>query len=432
MAAQSFEELGLSEWLAGACRQLGMRSPTAVQAACIPAVLAGRDVVGAAETGSGKTAAFALPILQRLGQDPYGVFALFRALGAAMRLRDAVVVGGMDLTRQALQLAQRPHVVIATPGRLRDLLENHPDMVPTFAHTRFLVLDEADRLLEPGFESELRLILQSLPPKRQTLLFSATMTFNLRALQDLSLGKSAYKFEVKKGFHTVQQLRQEYLFIPANVKEVYLAHIMGLLEDMAVRSVIVFASTCRSAHLLGLLLEELGITSISLHSLKTQGRRLAALDRFKSGLVPILIATDVASRGLDIPTVDLVINYDIPRYARDYVHRVGRTARAGRGGLAISLITQFDVELAHQIEGVLHKRLEEHELNEDLVLKGITKVFKAKRVALLKMAESGFDDLVKARKDAKLLALKRKGVALGLVKRVHRNKAPHNMLTTEA
>lgn len=400
-AASGFRQLGLSEWLDRVCAGLGMTTPTQVQRGTIPAVLAGRNVIGVAHTGSGKTAAFALPILQKLARDPYGVFALvltptrelafqladqFRALGAGMSLKDCVVVGGLDMQQQAKELSRRPHVVIATPGRLRALLELDAQLARGFARARFLVLDEADRLLEPSFEAELAAVLGTLPEERQTLLFSATMTKTLVELQK-ELLQDAYHFQAYEGLQTAKKLRQEYLFIPAKVKEVYLAFLLEQLEGLKCRSAIIFTGTCKGCHLLSVLLEELGIAAAALHSHKPQRARLAALDRFKGGGVPILLATDVASRGLDIPTVDLVINYDLPMLARDYVHRVGRTARAGRGGWSLSFVTQYDIELVQEIEGLVGQQLEKYEPEEAEVLKGITKVYSAKRAAALRVAE---------------------------------------------
>lgn len=420
----SFQGLGLTDWLVRSCKELGMKRPTPVQQGCVPQILAGKDVFGLAQTGSGKTAAFALPILQKLAENPYGVFALvltptrelafqicdqFKALGAEINLRTAVVVGGMDMTTQAKALMQRPHVVIATPGRLRDHLMNDPGIPAVFARSKFLVLDEADRLMDVGFESELRAVFEGMPSNRQTLLFSATMTSNLKALHDVSLDK-AFFYQAYEGFKTVEALQQQYILTPANVKDVYLMHIMSTLEERKIRSVIIFASSCRTCHILSLMMAELEVDTTALHSMKTQQQRLASLSRFKSGQVPILIATDVASRGLDIPTVDLVVNYDIPRFTRDYVHRVGRTARAGRGGSAVSLITQYDVELVHDIEELLGKKLEEYEVDEDKVLKTITKIYKAKRVAMLKIVDSGFEEKVKTRKDQKVKSLVEKGL----------------------
>lgn len=401
-----------------------MKRPTPVQAHCIPKILAGHDVLGLAQTGSGKTAAFALPILHRLAQDPYGIFALvvtptrelayqlaeqFRALGSCLHLRCAVVVGGMDMLTQAKTLMGRPHVVIATPGRVKVLLEENPDIPAVFSRTKFLVLDEADRVLDVGFEEELRAVFQCLPKQRQTLLFSATMTSNLEMLLELSANK-AYFYEAYEGFKTVDTLKQQYVFIPKNVKEVYLVHLLSKMEDMGIRSAMIFVSTCRTCHLLSLLLEELDQEAAALHSFKSQSLRLSAVHRFKSGQASVLVATDVASRGLDIPTVDLVINYDIPRYPRDYVHRVGRTARAGRGGLAVSFVTENDVDLIHEIEAVIGKQLEEFECKEKDVLSDITRIYKAKRVATMKMMDDGFEEKAKGRKEQKMKNLAEKGL----------------------
>ncbi|CBI24175.3 hypothetical protein VitviT2T_030732 [Vitis vinifera] len=435
--SSTFADLGLAEWAVQACKELGMRRPTPVQHHCIPRILAGDDVLGLAQTGSGKTAAFALPILHRLAEDPFGVFALvvtptrelayqlaeqFRALGSCLHLRCAVVVGGMDMINQAQTLMQRPHVVIATPGRVKVLLEQNPDIPAVFARTKFLVLDEADRVLDVGFEEELRVVFQCLPKNRQTLLFSATMTSDLQTLLELSSNK-AYFYEAYEGFKTVESLKQQYIFVPKNVKDVYLLHILSKMEEMGIRSAIIFVSTCRSCHLLSLLLEELDLEVAALHSFKSQSLRLAAVHRFKSGQVPILLATDVASRGLDIPTVDLVVNYDIPRYPRDYVHRVGRTARAGRGGLSLSIVTQNDVDLIHEIEAVLGKQLDKFDCKEKEVLDNITKVYKARRVATMKMMDDGFEEKAKARKAQKLKTLAEKGLLKKKTRKRKREKA---------
>ncbi|KAK2972040.1 hypothetical protein RJ640_005060 [Escallonia rubra] len=419
----SFSQLGLSEWAAHTCKELGMKTPTPVQHHCIPRILAGQDVLGLAQTGSGKTAAFALPILHRLAEHPYGVFALvitptrelafqlsdqFRALGSCLNLRCEVVVGGMNMLNQAQTLMMRPHVVVATPGRIKALIEDNPDISAVFSKTKFLVLDEADRVLDVGFEDELRVVFQCLPKKRQTLLFSATMTSDLETLLELSANK-AYFYEAYEGFSTVATLTQQYVLIPKSVKDVYLLHLLSKMEDKGRRSAIIFVSTCRSCHQLSLLLEELDMEAAALHSFKSQSLRLAALHRFKSGQVPVLLATDVASRGLDIPTVDLVINYDIPRYPRDYVHRVGRTARAGRSGVSMSLVTENDVALIHAIEADVGKNLDEIKYNEKEVLANITEVYKARRVVKMKMMDDGFEEKEKARKAQKLRTLAEKG-----------------------
>ncbi|CAH2037388.1 unnamed protein product [Thlaspi arvense] len=423
-SAANFEELGLAEWAIETCKELGMRKPTPVQTHCVPKILAGRDVLGLAQTGSGKTAAFALPILHRLAEDPYGVFALvvtptrelafqlaeqFKALGSCLNLRCSVIVGGMDMLTQTRSLVSRPHVVITTPGRIKVLLENNPDIPPVFSRTKFLVLDEADRVLDVGFQDELQAIFKCLPKSRQTLLFSATMTSNLQTLLEHSSNK-AYFYEAYEGLKTVDTLTQQYIFLDKDAKELYLVHILSQMEDKGIRSAMIFVSTCRTCQRLSLMLDELEVENAALHSLNSQSLRLSALGKFKSGKVPILLATDVASRGLDIPTVDLVINYDIPRYPSDYVHRVGRTARAGRGGLAVSIITETDVNLIHEIEAEVGKQMELYNYKEITDSLEVTKVSKAKRVAMMKMLDDGFEDKVKDRRKQKRKTLADKGM----------------------
>lgn len=417
-APATFADLGLSQWLVDACEALGMRRPTAVQRRCIPRALAGADVLGIAETGSGKTAAFALPILHRLGEDPYGVAALalaptrelaaqlaeqFRALGAPLGLRCLAAIGGFDSLAQAKGLSRRPHVVVATPGRIATLVKNDPDLAKVFSRTKFLVLDEADRVLDVNFEEELRVIFGCLPKKRQTFLFSATMSDNLRSLLELS-GNKSYFFEAYEGFKTVETLKQQYIHVPPQGKELHLWHLLSVMKGKTedpIRSAIVFVSTCKDCQYLDLLLEELGYPAVALNSHKSQAQRLSALNRFKSGQVPVLLATDVGSRGLDIQTVDLVINYDMPMSPRDYIHRVGRTARASRGGLAISFVTQKDICLLHEIEDVVEKQLEAYECSDKEVTKDITKVFKAIRLSKMRRRDEGHDEKVEARKEQK-------------------------------
>ncbi|KAK7271331.1 hypothetical protein RJT34_27133 [Clitoria ternatea] len=434
--ADTFADLGLAEWVGKTCKELGIRKPRRVQSQCIPRVLEGRHVLGIDETGSGKTAAFALPILHRLAEHPFGVFALvvtptrelafqlaeqFRALGSSLHLRIAVVVGGMDMLKQTKELVARPHLVIATPGRIHLLLRDNPDIAPVFSRTKFLVLDEADRVLDVGFQEELKFIFQCLPEKRQNLFFSATTTNNLQKLRERYQDK-LYVYEAYEGFKTVETLAQQAIFIPKKVKDVYLLHILSKMEDMGIRSAIIFISTCRDCHRLSLMLEVLDQEAAALYSFKSQAQRLEALNHFKSGKVSILLATDVASRGLDIPTVDLVINYDVPRFPRDYIHRVGRTARAGRGGLALSLVTQNDVDLIREIEVLIERQLEMVEYKENEVLSHMKKVFSAKNVAEMKMIDDGFEEKAKERKKQKLKMLAEKGLLKKRSKKRKRNK----------
>ncbi|KAG8594856.1 hypothetical protein GDO81_001343 [Engystomops pustulosus] len=385
-----FMKLGLSRWLIEQCMQMGIRKPSPVQENCIPPILEGRDCMGCAKTGSGKTAAFVLPILQKLSEDPYGIFCLvltptrelayqiaeqFRVLGKPLGLKDCIIVGGMDMVSQALELSKKPHVVIATPGRLAD----HIRSSNTFSMKRikFLVMDEADRLLEQGctdFTEELQVILGAIPAKRQTLLFSATLTDTLQELKSVAMNKPFF-WESTSEVKTVEQLDQKYLLVPEKVKDAYLVHLIQKFQDEHEDwSIIIFTSTCKDCQILNMMLRRFNFPSIALHSMMKQKERFAALGRFKSSFYKILIATDLASRGLDIPTVQVVINHNTPGLPKIYIHRVGRTARAGRSGLAITLVTQYDIHLVHSIEEQIKMKLIEYAVKESEVLNILTQV----------------------------------------------------------
>ncbi|KAJ1419940.1 P-loop containing nucleoside triphosphate hydrolase [Sesbania bispinosa] len=273
----------------------------------------------------------------------------------------------------------------------------------------FVVLDEADQVLDVDFQEELKFIFQCLPENRQNLFFSATTTNNLQKLRERYQDK-LYVYEAYEGLKTVETLKQQVIFIPKKVKDVYLMHILSKMEEMGIRSAIVFTNTRRDCHRLSLMLEVLDQEAAALYSYKTQVQRLEALNQFKSGKVSVLLTTDVACRGLDIPTVDLVINYDVPSIPRNYIHRVGRTARAGRGGLALSLVTQNDVDLIHEIETLIKRQLEMIEYKENEVLSLMKKVFSAKNVAEMKMMDDGFEEKENKRKKQKLEMLAEKGL----------------------
>jgi ATP-dependent RNA helicase DDX47/RRP3 len=391
---------------------LNYREPTSIQREAIPAALAGKDIVGLAQTGSGKTAAFALPILQFLLEDPRPFFAIvlsptrelafqiseqFLALGSEIGVRVATLVGGMDMVSQAVALAKRPHVLVGTPGRVVDHLTATKGF--TLKHVRVLVLDEADRLLNMDFEEELDQILAALPHgdsdpansgvfARKTYLFSATMTSQVAKLQRASLRpKETVRVEVSTKYSTVDTLVQHYLFIPDKYKDCYLTY---LIEELVGRhSCIVFTDTQSSAQRLALMLRNLGYGAVCIHGGLSQPNRLSALNQFKSGEKPILVATDVASRGLDIPLVDYVINYDIPPHGKDYIHRVGRTARAGRTGRAVNLVSQYDVELFQKVEKLIGRRLETlPDIKQEHVLLLLDRVSEAARLAVQEMREA--------------------------------------------
>merc|ERR1719445_997236 len=393
---KTFAELGLVDVLCEACEKVGWKKPSKIQAEAIPVALTGNDVIGLAETGSGKTGSFVLPILQALLETPQRLFACIltptrelafqiseqiEALGVSIGVKCATIVGGMDMVSQAIVLAKRPHIIVATPGRLVDHLENTKGF--NLKQLKFLVMDEADRILNQDFEVELNKILRCIPTDRRTMLFSATMTKKVAKLQRASL-KDPVKVEVSGSYQTVEKLLQYYLFIPQKFKEIYLVHI---LNELAGNSFMIFCSTCSATLRLSLMLRSLGFTAIPLNGQMNQNKRLASLNKFKSKSRSVLLATDVASRGLDIPHVDCVINYDIPTHSKDYIHGVGRTARAGRSGKSITFVTQYDVELFQRIETLLGYKLELYPTETDDVLCLIERISEALRLAKTEMKE---------------------------------------------
>lgn len=398
LTQSSFAELGVCSTLVEACTTLGWTSATKIQASVLPEALAGNDIIGLAETGSGKTGAFCLPILQGLLQAgsrsttaliltptrelAFQIHQVVGGLGTAMGATSACVVGGVDRTSQAMALARLPHIVIATPGRLIDHLTDTKGF--HLRGVRYLVLDEADRMLSMDFEEELHQILDQLPEERQTMLFSATMTSAVAKLQRASLKKSAVKVEVSTKFQTPSQLQQYYLFLPAKYKDCYLTY---LVNEHAGQSMLVFAATCNNVQRLALMLRNLGFDAVCLHGQMSQAKRLGALQKFRSGARSILICTDVASRGLDLPNVDLVINFDLPGHGKEYIHRVGRTARAGKAGKALAMVTQYDVEVYQRLEALLGKKLPEYRTEEETVLVLLERVSDAQRLATRELKE---------------------------------------------
>ncbi|KAI5614678.1 putative ATP-dependent RNA helicase DDX49, partial [Silurus asotus] len=404
----TFESLGLSEWLVVQCRQMGIARPTPVQEHCMPAILEGRDCLGCAKTGSGKTAAFVLPVLQKLSEDPYGIFCLvltptrelayqiaeqFRALGKPLGLRDCIIVGGMDMVTQGLELSKKPHVVVATPGRLADHIRSSDTF--DMKRLRFLILDEADRLLEQGctdFTKDLEVILSAVPAKRQTLLFSATLTDTLQELKSVAMNKPFY-WEHKSEVRTVEELDQRYILTPEKVKDAYLVSLIQKFQDEHDDwSIMIFTNTCKHCQILTMMLREFKFPAISLHSMMKQKQRFANLAKFKSNIYKILIATDVAARGLDIPTVQVVINHNTPGLPKIYIHRVGRTARAGRNGVSITLVTQYDIHLVNAIEEQIQTKLKEYPIQEKEVLKILTQVNVTRRQCEIKLEATDFDE----------------------------------------
>ncbi|MCD2516393.1 DEAD/DEAH box helicase [Massilia sp. G4R7] len=367
----TFASLGLIDQIVQTLVSLDYTTPTAVQEQAIPAVLAGKDVMAAAQTGTGKTAGFALPILQRLVKktskvSPNSARALvlvptrelaeqvhesFKAYGAGLPLRTMVAYGGVSINPQMMNLRKGVDVLVATPGRLLDL---HRQNAVTFNEVQTLVLDEADRMLDLGFSKELDQVFAALPKKRQTLLFSATFSDQIRAMANRLL-REPVRIEATPRNTTASAIKQ--WLVPVDKKrksELFLY----LLKKHDWPQVLAFARTRKGVDELVGLLEAKRIAADAIHGDKPQPARLRALERFKAGEVKVLVATDVAARGLDISDLPVVVNVDLPIVAEDYVHRSGRTGRAGASGEAVSLVCADEVEQLAAIEALTRQTLE--------------------------------------------------------------------------
>ncbi|KAK6459961.1 ATP-dependent RNA helicase DBP8 [Scheffersomyces coipomensis] len=410
----SFQALGVAKWLDEALAAMKINNPTAIQSACIPKILKGHDCIGGAKTGSGKTIAFGLPMLSQWSEDPFGIFGLvltptrelalqiaeqFAALGSAMNIRVSVIVGGEDFVQQAINLKNKPHFVIATPGRLADhILNSGEETIEGLKRIKYLVLDEADRLLSNSFGSDLERCFSALPSSdaRQTLLFTATVTDAVRALKDKPTPKNKppvfiHEVENIDNIAIPSTLALKYVFVPSYVKEAYLNSILSLPSFKDSTSII-FVNRTYQAEVLRRMLRKLDFRVASLHSEMPQSERTNSLHRFKAGAAKVLIATDVASRGLDIPTVELVINFDIPADPDDFIHRVGRTARAGRKGTSISIIAEKDIDRIKSIEERINTEMTLiEEIDDDKVIKdSLTASSVAKRESLMEMDKQNF------------------------------------------
>ncbi|KAK0711520.1 P-loop containing nucleoside triphosphate hydrolase protein [Lasiosphaeris hirsuta] len=413
----TFGSLDVQPWLVQALANMAIKRPTSIQKASIPEIIKGRDCIGGSRTGSGKTVAFAVPILQRWAENPTAIFALvltptrelalqiyeqFKAISAPQSLKIILITGGSDMRPQAIALAQRPHVVIATPGRLADHIRTSgEDTVCGLKRVRFVVLDEADRLLAdngPGsMLPDVEECFGALPSstERQTLLFTATMTPEVRALKDMPRKpgqEPVFVCEIDTQKLAIPAtLGQWFLKLPVTHREHYL-HVFLLTAANVDKSVIIFCNRTSTADYLHHLLRLLDHRVTALHSKLPQRQRIDNLGRFRASAARILVATDVAARGLDIPEVKMVINYDIPRDPDDYIHRVGRTARAGRKGDALTIIGQRDVDLVTAIEARVGRKMEPWQeegvnLETRVAREALKLVGEKKREALLEVEE---------------------------------------------
>jgi len=365
----SFTSLGLSAPILDAVAEQGYETPTPIQAQAIPAVLEGKDVMGAAQTGTGKTAGFTLPILHRLSKGRLAQANQARALiltptrelaaqvgesvstyGRNLPLRSAVVFGGVKINPQMIKLRKGVDVLVATPGRLLDLYNQN---AVRFKYLEVLVLDEADRMLDMGFIHDIRKILNLLPKRRQNLMFSATFSKDIRNLAT-GLVNNPVEISVSPRNTAVESVDQ--WICPVDKKQ-KAALLIQLIQDNNWQRVLVFSRTKHGANKLVRQLESAGINAAPIHGNKSQAARTKALTEFKSGKIRILVATDIAARGLDIDQLPQVVNFDLPNVPEDYIHRIGRTGRAGATGQAVSLVSADEIQQLSDIERLIKQLL---------------------------------------------------------------------------
>lgn len=370
MSQKTFADLSLIAPLVEAVAASGYTHPTPIQLEAIPHLISRRDLLGCAQTGTGKTAAFALPILQLLATnkkslEPKSARALvltptrelavqieesFRTYGQKLKIKTAVIFGGVGQAPQVNQLKGGLDVLVATPGRLLDLIEQR---FLSLSKIEIFVLDEADRMLDMGFIHDIKKVLKLLPPRRQNLFFSATMP---PEIQKLSAGMlvNPVKVEVTPVSSTAEMIQQSVMYVEHKEKKNLLRH---LLQDKAYKRVIVFTRTKHGANRVVEALEKNRIPSAAIHGNKSQGARQRALQSFKDGDVRVLVATDIAARGIDVDNISHVINFEVPNISESYVHRIGRTARAGTDGIAISFCDSEERSFIRDIEKLIGKSI---------------------------------------------------------------------------
>ncbi|MBT8146992.1 MAG: DEAD/DEAH box helicase [Gammaproteobacteria bacterium] len=365
----TFTNLGLSESLLRAVAHTGYTLPTPIQSKAIPAILTGDDVMAAAQTGTGKTAGFVLPILQQLGDSskvrPGHARALIltptRELAAQVhesiltygkheQLSSAVVFGGVNINPQLRVLRRGVDLLVATPGRLLDLYQQK---AVRFDDIEVLVLDEADRMLDMGFIRDIRKLLQLIPQRRQNLMFSATFSKDIRKLAG-TICRNPIEIDVAPRNSTVEAINQKMYWVEKERK----ADLLSSLVHETHEQVLVFTRTKHGANKLVKRLHKDSISALAIHGNKSQAQRTKALDAFKRDQVQVLVATDIAARGIDIELLSLVVNYDLPNVPEDYVHRIGRTGRAGASGQAISLVSSDEKKQLRAIEVLIKRKIE--------------------------------------------------------------------------
>lgn len=360
----NFKKLNIIQPILEAISKVGYQTPTAIQEQTIPHILQGRDLIGCAQTGTGKTASFAIPILQLLNQKssskkvirsliltPTRELAIqinenFKIYGEFLRLKHLAVFGGVPQKKQVAQLNRGVDILIATPGRLLDLLNQH---CLDFSHVEIVVLDEADRMLDMGFVKDVKKILTKIPSKRQTLFFSATMPIEIKKLA-LQIVRNPIEITVTPISSTARTIKQSIYFVE---KEEKLNLLFTILKDKSIKRSLVFARTKHGADKLVKKLASMGIYTAAIHGNKSQNARLKALNDFKNNRIRVLIATDIAARGIDIAELPHVVNYELPNEPESYVHRIGRTGRAGVQGTAVSFCDEDQLKDLKKIEKLI-------------------------------------------------------------------------------
>jgi ATP-dependent RNA helicase RhlE len=365
-----FTTFGLSDPLVRGILATGYTAPTEIQSQAIPTAIRGRDVIGCAQTGTGKTAAFVLPILDRLVHEPAAKKRFAKALiltptrelalqietaikgyGQFVDIRTLAVYGGVNIKGQLSALKRGVDIVVATPGRLMDHMGRG---TIDLKHIEVLVLDEADRMLDMGFINDVRRIVSVLPRKRQTMLFSATISKEVKTLA-AEMQKSPKMIQIGRPRNPIETITQRVCPVRKEQKMDLLIHMLG---NSQMYSVLVFSRTKRGADKINRRLKRAGVVSVAIHSGRTQGQRLLAMDGFRSGTYQVLVATDIAARGINIEGISHVINYDVPAFAEDYVHRIGRTGRAMVLGDAITFVSYDEQKYLRKIESFMGRELE--------------------------------------------------------------------------
>ncbi|PQJ76742.1 DEAD/DEAH box helicase [Polaribacter glomeratus] len=365
----SFKDLGLSDALVKAVEEKGYTVPTSIQQKAIPVILEGKDILASAQTGTGKTAGFTLPILQYLSETKHPKYRPLRVLvltptrelaaqvhdnvreySKYVNVKSAVVFGGVKAASQIKTLKQGVDILVATPGRLLDL---HDQKAVSFNRIDVLILDEADRMLDMGFARDLNKLISFMPAKRQNLMFSATFSNDIKKLA-AGILRNPVSVETAPQNSTAQKVSHKVFNVDKNDKTTLL---IKLIKDGNWTQVLVFTRTKHGANKLTEKLIKAGISAAAIHGNKSQGARTKALKNFKDNSIKILVATDIAARGLDIPLLPHVINYELPNVPEDYVHRIGRTGRAGAAGEAISLVCSEETEYQNEIEKILNEKL---------------------------------------------------------------------------